>query len=115
VVALFVLALLADRGVDIANHRSAAGLRDAQRLVEQVDDRQPVARALVLHFGKRGDDQQYDERAKRQRHHPPPAAQAAQAAEAEPPHRRQQPQQQQIPRTVEDEHGSGAGREAGFT
>ena len=52
-----LIALLADGGVHVADHGRAAGFRDAQRLIEEVDDREAVVRALELHFGERGDDQ----------------------------------------------------------
>ena len=90
-VALLVLALLADRRVDVADHRRAAGFGNAQRLIEQVDDREPVARPLdTASRPARPRSAATTSVRNAERHQPPPAAQPAQAAEAEPPHRRQQ-------------------------
>src|SRR5262249_18565223 len=78
--------------------------RNAERLVEQIDNRQLVALLLVLHFRECRDEENQNQRAQEQRHQASPASQSAQAAEAKPPHDGQQRQQHQVPGIIEDEH-----------
>ena len=53
-----LLAVFADRLVDVVDHRLAARAGNAQRLIEEIDHREPVARPHPLHLGD-GQDQKH--------------------------------------------------------
>jgi hypothetical protein len=90
-------AMRLDLRINVADHGPAGSLGDAQRLVEQINDRQPVAGAHHLDFGQRQHQQREHEAPQRQDHQPPQRAQKPQDAETPPPQHRQQGQQQQPP------------------
>ncbi len=94
-------------------HRVALALGDAERLVEQVEDRELVGLLTLLQVGQRQDQQRHDQPAEHQCRQPPPPPQPR---EAPPPHHhqeddhhRQQPQQVGPPGVIEGgievEHG----------
>ena len=71
-----VVAMLADRVLDVFDHRLALSLRDAGRLVQQIDHGHPVAGPQELHLGQGQDDQQEDQRAEAQGDQSSPACPA---------------------------------------
>ena len=95
--AIAVLAMLPDLGVDVFDHRLAALDGNAERLIQQINHRQPVAGSDDLNFGQGEDQTQEHEAADNQDHHPPHTSQAGQLAIAVPPNHRYQRQKQQIP------------------
>ena len=92
-----VLAVFADLGIDVLDHRLAALHGNAQRLIEEKNRSQPVAGLDDLNFGQGKDQSQEHEAAENQNHHPPHAAQARHLAITVPPKHRYQRQKRQIP------------------
>ena len=104
--AVLVAAMGVDFVADVLDHRRAFPLRDAQRLVQQVEDRQMIVAAHDLQIGRRHDQEHDDERAEQQGDPTPHAAQPRQAAIAIPPEHRQYQEDCQV-------GGSGEGRMVG--
>ena len=74
--AVLVVAMGADLVADVVDHCRSLLLRNAERLVQQVDHGQIVASADHLHFG-RGEDQEHDD--EHPRSHRKPAAHVPQS------------------------------------
>ena len=94
--AVLVAAMGVDFVLDVLDHRLALCFRDAQRLVQQVDDRQMVVAPHDLQVGRRHRQQRDHERAEQQGQPAPHAAQPGQAAIAVPPEHRQQQEYCQV-------------------
>ncbi len=91
-IAVRVVAVLVDRRPHVVEHRLALVGGNAERLVEQVDDREPLAAALVLSVGQGEHQQGEDERPQGERQRAAPPAETCQAAVSEHPQRRDQRQ-----------------------
>ena len=94
--AVLVAAMGVDFVADVLDHRRAFLLRDAQRLVQQVEHREMVVAPHDLHVGRRHDQQHDHQRAEQQGQPAPHAAQAGQAAIAVPPEHRQEQEYCQV-------------------
>ena len=96
-----VVAMFFDFRIHIIGHRAALFFWDADRLIQQIDDRQLLAGAHHLNFSQGENDQQHHQRSQRQNKPAPNGPQRLQRANAKPPQRRQHQQQQQPARRIE--------------
>jgi hypothetical protein len=84
-VALGIVAVLPDRVPHILDHRIPLLRGHAERLIEQVDDGEPLASSLILNVRQREDDQQHHHRAQGERKPPPPTPEPRETAIPQPP------------------------------